>query len=112
MFDKVRAKLGGRVRLVCSGGAPLARHVEEFLKTAMCAPCCQGYGLTETCGSSFIALPEPVSTLRSSHSTGPFVWACDLLHCPASALPLCLLNRHFCPLVCTLGLWLLLHRPP
>ncbi|EIE18699.1 long chain acyl-CoA synthetase 4 [Coccomyxa subellipsoidea C-169] len=60
VFDKVRAKLGGRVRLVCSGGAPLARHVEEFLKTAMCAPCCQGYGLTETCGSSFIALPEPM----------------------------------------------------
>ena len=60
VFDKVRAKLGGRVRLVCSGGAPLARHVEEFLKTAMCAPVVQGYGLTETCSSSFIALPEPV----------------------------------------------------
>ncbi|BDA49779.1 Long chain acyl-CoA synthetase 4 [Coccomyxa sp. Obi] len=58
VFSKVKARLGGRVRLVCSGSAPLARHVEEFLKVTMCAPCCQGYGLTETCGSSFIALPE------------------------------------------------------
>ena len=40
--------------------APLAKHVEQFMKTAMCAPVCQGYGLTETCGSSFIALPEVV----------------------------------------------------
>lgn len=62
VFNKVKAKLGGRVRLVASGSAPLAPHVEKFLKTAMCAPCCQGYGLTETCGSSFIALPEPVRT--------------------------------------------------
>ncbi len=48
------------MRLVASGSAPLAAHVEEFLKTVMCAPVAQGYGLTETCGSSFIALPEPV----------------------------------------------------
>ena len=51
---------------VCTpGSAPLARHVEEFLKTAMCAPVVQGYGLTETCSSSFIALPEPVRMLGS-----------------------------------------------
>ena len=61
VFAKVKARLGGRVRLVASGSAPLATHVEEFLKTVMCAPVAQGYGLTETCGSSFIALPEPVS---------------------------------------------------
>lgn len=52
---------------MCPGSAPLARHVEEFLKTAMCAPVVQGYGLTETCSSSFIALPEPVRLyLRAS----------------------------------------------
>lgn len=65
-FSKVKARLGGRVRLVISGGAPLASHVEHFLKVTMCAPVSQGYGLTETCGGSFIAnpnRPEQVGTV-------------------------------------------------
>ena len=73
VFAKVKARLGGRVRLVASGSAPLAGHIEDFLKTVMCAPVAQGYGLTETCGSSFIALPEavrdlPVQSLCTAHS--------------------------------------------
>lgn len=58
VFSKVKARLGGRVRLIVSGGAPLAPHVEDFLKVAMCAPVVQGYGLTETCAASFIAIPN------------------------------------------------------
>eukprot|EP00884_Botryococcus_braunii_P002561 jgi/Botrbrau1/12305/Bobra.0205s0004.1 len=57
VFSKVKTRLGGKVRLVASGGAPLAQHVEEFLGVTMCAPVVQGYGLTETCGSSFSAFP-------------------------------------------------------
>ncbi len=38
VFYKVKDKLGGRTRLMISGGAPLARHVEEFLKAR--APAC------------------------------------------------------------------------
>lgn len=37
--------LGGRVRLVISGAAPLSGHVEEFLRVIMCAPVLQGYGM-------------------------------------------------------------------
>jgi long-chain acyl-CoA synthetase len=40
-FSAVKARLGGRVRLVVSGGAPLAGHVENFLKVTMCAPVTQ-----------------------------------------------------------------------
>jgi long-chain acyl-CoA synthetase len=40
-FSAVKARLGGRVRLVVSGGAPLANHVEHFLKVTMCAPVTQ-----------------------------------------------------------------------
>lgn len=58
VFGKVKHRLGGRVRLIVSGGAPLPSHVEEFLKVAMCAPVVQGYGLTETCAGSFIAVPN------------------------------------------------------
>jgi long-chain acyl-CoA synthetase len=40
-FSAVKARLGGRVRLVVSGGAPLASHVEHFLKVTLCAPVTQ-----------------------------------------------------------------------
>jgi len=58
VFSKVKQRLGGRVRVVVSGGAPLAPHVEEFLRVAFCCPVVQGYGLTETCAASCIALPD------------------------------------------------------
>ncbi|KAI9082687.1 hypothetical protein K1719_035556 [Acacia pycnantha] len=51
-FRKINARLGGRIRLLISGGAPLSFEVEEFLRVASCAAVCQGYGLTETCGSA------------------------------------------------------------
>lgn len=57
---QIKATLGGEVRAIVSGGAPLAPHVEEFLKVVMCAPVVQGYGLTETCAASFIACPDDI----------------------------------------------------
>lgn len=57
VFSKLKQRLGGRVRLIVSGGAPLARHVEDFLSVCMCSPVVQGYGLTETCAASFVAVP-------------------------------------------------------
>lgn len=57
-FRKVKAKLGGRVRLIICGGAPLSPEVEEFLRVTSCAFVCQGYGLTETCGVSTTAYPD------------------------------------------------------
>ena len=58
MHVQMKARLGGNVRALVSGGAPLAPHVEEWLKVAMCAPVVQGYGLTETCAASMIAMPN------------------------------------------------------
>jgi long-chain acyl-CoA synthetase len=37
----VKQRLGGHVKLIVSGGAPLAPHVEEFLKVTMCTPVVQ-----------------------------------------------------------------------
>jgi long-chain acyl-CoA synthetase len=65
VFNQVKQKLGGRVRVIVSGGAPLASHVEEFMKVALCAPAVQGYGLTETCAASFIGNPFLMSHLGS-----------------------------------------------
>lgn len=56
-FNNIKTKLGGRVRLILSGAAPLSQKVQEFLSVSMCAPVVQGYGLTETCAASSIAEP-------------------------------------------------------
>ncbi|XP_034691835.1 long chain acyl-CoA synthetase 1 [Vitis riparia] len=57
-FRKVKARLGGRVRLIISGGAPLSTEVEEFLRVTSCAFLTQGYGLTETCGLTSVGFPD------------------------------------------------------
>jgi long-subunit acyl-CoA synthetase (AMP-forming) len=41
VFNNIKQKLGGRVRLILSGAAPLAPPVQEFLAVAMCAPVLQ-----------------------------------------------------------------------
>lgn len=61
VFSKVKERLGGRVRLIVSGGAPLSRHVEDFLRVCMCCRVVQGYGLTETCAASAICVPDTPS---------------------------------------------------
>jgi long-chain acyl-CoA synthetase len=47
VYSKIRAGTGGRLRVVLSGGAPLARELTEFF-WAIGVPIYQGYGLTET----------------------------------------------------------------
>ncbi|CAH1451552.1 unnamed protein product [Lactuca virosa] len=61
VFTKVKQSLGGRVRIILSGAAPLAPHVESFLKVVACCHVLQGYGLTETCAGSFVSLPNQMS---------------------------------------------------
>ncbi|KAJ4969468.1 hypothetical protein NE237_016169 [Protea cynaroides] len=62
-FRKVKAGLGGRVRLVVSGGAPLSTELEEFLRVTTCAFVVQGYGLTETCGLATVGFPDEMSMI-------------------------------------------------
>uniref|UniRef100_A0A0E0KY58 Long-chain-fatty-acid--CoA ligase n=1 Tax=Oryza punctata TaxID=4537 RepID=A0A0E0KY58_ORYPU len=60
-FRKVKARLGGRLRLLISGGAPLSNEIEEFLRVTSCAYFIQGYGLTETLGPSTVCYPDDMS---------------------------------------------------
>ncbi|GMF18703.1 unnamed protein product [Phytophthora fragariaefolia] len=48
VFSKVRLALGGRVRLIFSGSAPLSAEVKEFMKVVFCCDVAEGYGLSET----------------------------------------------------------------
>ncbi|GAB4818842.1 hypothetical protein N2152v2_005888 [Parachlorella kessleri] len=60
MIFKAMSKqlLGGRIRLITSGGAPLSRTIEDFMRVTSCAIFLQGYGLTETCAASFVNHPD------------------------------------------------------
>ena len=63
VYKKVRTAMGGRLRLVSSGGAPLAKELAEFF-WAIGVPIYQGYGLTET--SPIVSTNYPVNRVGSS----------------------------------------------
>ena len=45
--------MGGRVRAILAGGAPLSEDTHDYLRTVLGITLLQGYGLTETtaCGA-------------------------------------------------------------
>ncbi len=54
---KVRGKLGGRLRVIITGGAPLAAEISQFF-LGLGLPLFQGYGLTETSPVISVNRPE------------------------------------------------------
>eukprot|EP00003_Mantamonas_plastica_P032666 TRINITY_DN89_c0_g1_i1.p2 TRINITY_DN89_c0_g1~~TRINITY_DN89_c0_g1_i1.p2 ORF type:complete len:485 (+),score=191.99 TRINITY_DN89_c0_g1_i1:848-2302(+) len=62
LFNKIKEKLGGRVRLAITGSAPLSAEVQDFLQICFCCPVLQGYGLTETCAASTVSRLDDTSS--------------------------------------------------
>ncbi|XP_058083995.1 long chain acyl-CoA synthetase 6, peroxisomal-like isoform X1 [Magnolia sinica] len=48
VFNKIREKLGGRVRFMGSGASPLSPDVMDFLRVCFGGRMLEGYGMTET----------------------------------------------------------------
>lgn len=70
VYGKIRSGTGGRLRLVCSGGAPLAKELAEFF-WGVGVPIYQGYGLTET--SPILTSNYPRNRMGSSGKPIPNV---------------------------------------
>jgi len=56
IFKDLRKIMGGNIRWMISGGAPMSATVIDFLKITFGCPILEGYGLTELCGASHIPL--------------------------------------------------------
>jgi long-chain acyl-CoA synthetase len=70
VYSKIRLATGGKLRVVFSGGAPLAKNLTEFF-WAIGIPIYQGYGLTET--SPVLTSNYPNSRAGSSGKAIPNV---------------------------------------
>ncbi|XP_020080529.1 long chain acyl-CoA synthetase 8-like [Ananas comosus] len=60
VFKPIRSIVGGRLRLMLCGGAPLYADTQRFINICLGVPIGQGYGLTETCaGAAFSEFDDP-----------------------------------------------------
>lgn len=64
MFSKAGQLLGGRVRLMISGGAPLSPDTHTQVRICLCCDVIVGYGLTETTSCATVMCPHDRSTGR------------------------------------------------
>ncbi|GMR59984.1 hypothetical protein PMAYCL1PPCAC_30179 [Pristionchus mayeri] len=72
VFSKISTMLGGRIRLLTTGGAPVSPEVKNFSRIAYGAPLFEGYGQTECGAAGTLNLP---SDTTAGHVGGPAPWA-------------------------------------
>ena len=73
VFDKFKAVMGGKVRFMITGSAPISKDVLNFLKIAFCCPISEGYGQTESAAPASMTLSADP---ECGHIGGPYP-TCD-----------------------------------
>jgi long-chain acyl-CoA synthetase len=56
IFSKIKNIVGGKVRLMMTGGDYISAEVIKFLKISFCVDILELYGMTETCGASCVSM--------------------------------------------------------
>ncbi|XP_064455823.1 long-chain-fatty-acid--CoA ligase 4-like isoform X2 [Ornithodoros turicata] len=72
VFKKMQALLGGHVRVIATGSAPLSADTHEFIQACLGCYVVQGYGLTETAAGATVMDLDDVSFGR----VGPPISGC------------------------------------
>lgn len=75
VFNKIKNVMGGRVRMIVSGSAPLSPEVHTFLRVCTGADVKQGYGLTE---SSALLTVQITTDRHSAGHVGPPAPNCEV----------------------------------
>jgi len=75
VLNTLKQRIGGNVRFIVSGGAPLSSQCADFLRAAFGCPVLQGYGLTETCGGCTVG---DTSDLQAAYSAGPMICSTEI----------------------------------
>jgi len=81
IFNKLKQTLGGNVRFIVSGGAPLSKDCGEFLRVCFGVPVVQGYAVTETTSGGTLG---ELNDLDSITNVGPPIPCAEikLVDCP------------------------------
>lgn len=67
-FGKIRDVLGGKIRFMLTGSAPMSKEVVDFLKIAFSTVLIEGYGGTESCAGMLLSNAMDIT---SGHVGGP-----------------------------------------
>ncbi|KAI9103146.1 hypothetical protein DFS34DRAFT_607642 [Phlyctochytrium arcticum] len=72
VFGKLQARIGGRVRMMLTGAAPISPDVIEFVRIVMGCQVLEGYGQTEAAAAGFVTKVGDYEFPWGSHVGTPF----------------------------------------